>query len=192
MKKAAVLLLGAALALILTACMKPNGKALESLPTDYGYEDAVADGLVVIKDGDVASGESVWQGFLTSVNNGKKAAVRLAYYYTLDDPSRYAPELYAQIKDDYPKIYVKDLTFDGVQYVIEGYEDGEAVRSAWTHLLKYEGKPTSETALFDSYTYYVLVDDDTLAWDEIMWGMLSSQHDAYIPHFRVYSDLTYK
>lgn len=36
-----------------------------------------------------------------------------------------------------------------------------------TYLVKYTGKPSSESATYSEYTYYVLVNDDTLTWEEI-------------------------
>lgn len=39
-----------------------------------------------------------------------------------------------------------------------------------------------ETALFDSYEYYVLTDDEDVTWDEIMKGLYSS--DSHTPRYR--------
>mgnify|MGYP000918393669 CR=1 FL=1 len=58
--------------------------------------------------------------------------------------------------------------------------------------MKYEGRPSSETAVFSEYTYYVLVNDNTVSWDDIEHGMLSSRLGDWIDHFKVYSDLIMK
>lgn len=58
--------------------------------------------------------------------------------------------------------------------------------------MKYNGHPRSTSALFSEYTYYVLVNDNNVTWDDIKHGMLSSQSGAYIDHYRVYSDLIMK
>ena len=192
MKKILTLFLILSLALTMSACSTASHRALDKLPADYSYEDAIADGCVLFKNGDVTNGESIWQEFLDTVDSGKNATVRLAYYYTIEDPSRYAPELYEEVKDDYPMLFIKDLTFDGSEYVTESYEDGKLITDTYKYLMKYEGAPRSETALYYSYLYYVLVNDNTLTWDEIERGMLSSQFGAYIPHDLVYSDLEYK
>ncbi len=192
MKKALVLLLGLCLSLALTACSKSNKPALDQLPDDYSYEDAVADGCVVFENSDVASGQSIWDAFLEKADAGNKASVRLAYYYTLDDPSRYAPEYYEEIKDDYPLLFVTDLTFDGSEYMIEEYEDGAPISRTFKYLMKYEGAPSSKDALYYSYLYYVLVNDDTVTWEDIERGMLSSVFGAAIDHYRVYFDLDFK
>ena len=192
LRKGLALFIGLSLALTVSACSTTDHKALDKLPKDYSYEDAIADGCVMFKNGDVTSGEAIWQEFLNAVDSGKKATVRLADYFTIEDPSRYAPELYEEVKDDYPMLFIKDLTFDGDQYITESYEDGKLSSATYKFLMKYEGEPRSDTALYYSYLYYVLVNDDTLTWDEIERGMFSSQLGAYIPHVRVYSDLAYK
>ena len=192
MKRTAILLLSLALIFSITACTKADNNSLTNLPKEYSYEDAVSDGLVVFKNSAITSGEAVWDDFLSAVNEGNEASVRLAYYYTLDDQSRYALEYYEDIKDDFPMLFVKDLTFDGSKYTIEGYEDGQMVSGTYTYLMKYEGVPTSENAVFNSYLYYVLVNDDTVTWEDIEQGMLSSQYGAAIDHYRVYSDLAFK
>ena len=43
----------------------------------------------------------------------------------LDDSSGYAPAYYESVKDDHPCLHVHDLSFDGEQYTIRWYEDGE-------------------------------------------------------------------
>ena len=192
MKKLLILIMTIALIITVTACTKTDENALSSLPDDYSYDDAVADGLVVFENSSITSGDDVWETFLETVNNGEKTTVRLAYYFTLDDRSEYALDYYEEIKDDFPILFVKDLTFDGSSYTIEGYEDGELISKTYAYLVKYEGEPTSETAVFNSYLYYVLVNDDTLTWEEIEQGLLSSQYGAAIDHYRVYSELSFK
>ena len=59
-------------------------------------------------------------------------------------------------------------------------------------MVKYEGKPSSATALFKSYVYYVLVNDNTVTWEELEWGLYSSQMGDYIPHDKVYTDWIYE
>jgi hypothetical protein len=194
MKRALILLLALTLIIMLNACSKTAKTALDKLPDDYSYEEAVADGCVVYKNSDITNGQSTWDDFLQAVNGGKKATVRLAFYYTIDDPSRYDPGYYEQIKDEYPKLYVNDLSFDGKQFTIDGLEneDGHLISKTFKYMMKYEGAPKSDTALYYAYTYYVLVNDDTLTWDDIEWGMLSSVAGSFIDHYKVYSNLEFK
>lgn len=190
MKRAAILFF--ALALLLAGCSKAPKYTLDKLPADYSLEDAKADHCVVFEDGDVTSGQSIWNDFFKAANKGKTATVRLVMYYTLGDPSRYAPEYYEKIKDDYPLLYLKDLTYNGKSYTIKGYEDGQLITNEYSYLVKYTGKPNSKHASFSKYTYYVLVNDNSVTWDDIEHGMLSSQSGDAIEHYRVYSDLVFK
>ena len=59
-------------------------------------------------------------------------------------------------------------------------------------MLRYEGEPNSETALFDSYVKYVLTNDSTVTWDQIERGIFSSQLGDGIDHYTVYNDWIYK
>lgn len=165
---------------------------LEELPADYSLEQAKADGCVTHENADVTQGREVFENFYNTAKSGKAAAVRLAFYYTLGDPSRYAPELYESIKDDYPKLFVQDLSFDGKEYTIRWYEDGEEIIWTFSFLMKYEGQAESSDALYKSYVRYVLTNDDTVTWKELMYGMISSQSGDYIAHKIVYTDLIYE
>lgn len=169
-----------------------NLVSLDQLQNNYDLEQAKKDGCVVFENGDITSGQSTWDFYIKEIGENKSASVRLVYYYTLGDSSRYAPELYEEIKNDYPVLYVKDLTFDGVHYTIEGYEDNLLISKQYQYLMKYQGHPKSSTATFSDYLYYVLINDDTVTWEEIERGLYSSQFDAWIDHYRVYTDLTFK
>ena len=73
---------------------------LEELTEKYGAEQAMIDGCVVLRDGDVSHNQEVWQAFLDTVNAGQQAYVRTAEYH-------YYPEL-SQVTH-----YVYDIHFDG-------------------------------------------------------------------------------
>lgn len=164
---------------------------LEELPADYSLEQAREDGCVIHEDSDIASGQEAWEEFLKASSAGKAAAVRLANYYTLDDPSRYDPDYYESIKDDYPLLYVSDLTFDGKVYTVSGLEDGERWTQTYSHLKRFEDKAETHSAVYDSYIRYVLVDDETVTWSQLMHGVLSSRSGDYIPFRSVYTDYIY-
>lgn len=166
--------------------------SLIQLPENYNLDDAKSENCVVFEDGDITYGQSSWDDFITATDNGKPSTVTLAFYYTLGEPSRYSEEYYEEIKDDYPVFYIKDLSFDGKKYNIEGFEDGKLISKEYKYLLKYEGRPNSATAIFSKYTYYVLVDDNTVTWSAIEHGMVSSKSGDWIDHSTVYSDLVYK
>lgn len=165
---------------------------LEELPADYSLEQAKTDGCVTHENGDVSQGKEVFEAFYNTTKSGKTDAVRLAFYYTLDDPSRYDPDYYESIKEDYPILFIQDLSFDGKEYSIRWYEDGEEIIETYSFLMKYEGQAESQSALYKSYVRYVLTNDDTVTWQELIHGMLSSQFGDYIPHKNVCIDLIYE
>lgn len=191
MRKSVILML--TLIFLLTSCSKnvPNAPLVQ-LTDDYNLDEAKSDNCVVFEDGDVTYGQYVWKKFIKLINNGKSSTVRLAFYYTLGDPSHYSEELYEEIKGDYPVLNMNDLSFDGNKYTIEGFDDGKLVSKEYKYLVKYEGRPKSATAIFSEYTYYVLVNDNTVTWDDIEHGMVSSRFGDSIDHYSVYSDLVFK
>ena len=164
---------------------------LEELPADYSLEQAREDGCVVHEDGDIASGQEAWEDFLKASSAGKAAAVRLVSYYTLDDPSRYVPDYYESIKDDYPLLYVSDLTFDGKVYTVSSLEDGERLERTFSCLKYFEAEAETPGAVYDSYIRYVLVNDDAVTWEQLMHGVHSSRFGDYIPFCSVYTDYIY-
>ena len=194
MKKFNVALLLAAL--ILTGCADKNKNLfvpLEELPAGYTVENARADGCVIMENGDVTSGQYFWDSFVEQTKRDKDAYVRYCHYYTLKDPSRYSPEHYEEIKDEYPKMYVHDLTYnaDTDTYTVRWFEDENEIKKEYKYLMKYEDEPESPTATYTSCTRYVLTDDNTVSWDDITYGMYSSQFGDYIDHLTVYNDYIY-
>ena len=190
-KKSIIILLS--LTFLLTACTKNPAKSfLGQLPGDYDLSDAKNDNCVIFENNNIIYGQAGWDDFISMVENGLSATVRLVFYYTLDDFSYYSNEYYEKIKDDYPIISIKDLNFDGEKYFIEKLEDGKLISKEYKYLLRYEGKPSSSAALYSGYIYYVLVNNNTVTWDDIEHGMLSSKSGDWIDHFVVYSNLRLK
>ena len=193
MKKYTVIILAVFTILTAVGCSQSSDIVpLEELPADYSLEQAKADGCVTHENGDVSQGREVFEAFYDTTKSGKADAVRLAFYYTLDDPSRYDPDYYESIKEDYPILFIQDLLFDGKEYSIRWYEDGEEIIETYSVLMKYEGQAESPSASYKSYVRYVLTNDDTVTWQELVYGMLSSQSGDYIPHENVCTDLIYE
>ena len=201
-----VILLSIASCMVIAVCFLTNPKqdkvqgnpmsstkvALEALPADYTPEQAKKDGCVVIENGDVSFGQDIWEEFYKKTQKGKPATVRYVHYYSLREPEHYDPDYYESVKNDYPKMYVYDLTYDGEVYREHHFEGTEEIVNEFLYLMHYVWKPDSPKALFDSQILYVLTDDDTVTWDEIMSGMLSSWAPNNIPRFEsVYSDYLY-
>ena len=194
MKKALVLLV---CLLVFTSCGGNEWTPGEyisyaELPETYSLADAKADHCVVFEDSDITSGQAAWDDFLAKTQAGEPCMVRLAFHYTLGDPSQYSPELYEEMKDEYPKIFIRDLSFDGNQYILYYVERYTEYSFEYEHLKRFEGTPSSETATFSSYVKYALVHDPNVTWEQIEKGLVSSQFGAWIDYQEVYSDYTYK
>lgn len=193
MKKYITLILSVLLLSAITGCKQSDSLIpLEELPDNYSLEQAKEDGCVTHENGDVTQGVEIFEAFYNAAASGKADEVRLAFYDTLDVPSAYDPEYDESIKDDYPCLYIQDLSFDGEQYTIHWYQDGEEIIKTYSYLMKYEGPAESPGASYQSYTRYVLTNDDNVTWQELMYGMFSSQMGDYIDHISVCTDFIYE
>lgn len=159
----------------------------DQLPEDYSLENAKEDECVIFEDLHLTSGNKVWRRFADKTEAGEKAFVRLAYYYTLDS-QRVSPELYEEIKDDYPKLFIKDLSFDGENYRLYYKEDEKEYEYEYPYMIHYSGKARSGAA-FSRYDRYILVRDKNVTYEQIERGMLSSKMGDQIDHVSVYTNL---
>ena len=165
----------------------PQYVALEDLPKDYGLHQAKQDGCVVMEDGDVTSGEDIWQTFIAATKRGQKAQVRYVDYDTPNIPESYPDDLTVS-----PSMYVHDLTYDGRRYTARWYEGGKEISRSYKYLLHLTGNAESRYATYQSYDRYVLTDRNDVTWEDIFAGLVSSSHWAHIDHLSVYVDLIYK
>lgn len=161
-------------------------------PSKRSEEDALKrakeEGCVVMEDGDVTHGQQIWLDFVKTTEEGNSASVQVAHYYTLN-PERCSQQYYEAYKEDYPVLYVHKLDYDGNSYTVSWNEgDIEHIRS-YQYLMHYTGDAPTFSATFDSYSRYVLVDDNTVTWEDLEWGVMSSQSGDYIDFCAVYTDL---
>ena len=163
---------------------------LMRLPEDYTLEDARIDGCVCFDNGDITEGQNIWDDFVDATNTQEEATVRLAFYYSLDE-EQCAPEYYESVKDEYPVLYIQELTYKDDSYTIRWFEEGEEIKKTYKCLMKYEGEPESETALYESYLRYVLTNDNTVTWEQIWRGLASSKLGDAIDHQVVYQKYNY-
>lgn len=187
---AAVILIFACLLCGGCGAKKQETTPLEELPAEYSLEQAEADGCVVHEDGDISAGQELWEAFVSDTAAGKSAGVRLYDYYTLD-PERCTPEYYEQEKDNYPHVFVSDLSFDGEKFSLRWIEDGQEYVREYEYMLRYEDEAESETALYLSCVRYVLTHDEAVTWQDIFHGMVSSRFGDWIDASTVYTDLIY-
>ena len=160
----------------------------EFFPTTMSAEEmlqkAIEEDFVVMYEFDFLNGEEKWKEFYEATKKGNPATIHLAKYYTMDRVG-VSEEYYEANKDEYPKIFLFTLCFDGESYTVTdrpGFMEEPEKVSTYPYLVKLEGKPRSVNALFDRYEYYVLVHDESLRWSDIEHGLFSSQMGHYIDH----------
>lgn len=163
---------------------------LKNISQDYTLEDARIDGCVCFDNGNITEGQKIWDEFVNATNTQENATVRLAFYYSLDE-EQCAPEYYESVKDEYPVLYIQELTYKDDSYTIRWFEEGEEIKKTYKYLMKYEGEPESETALYESYLRYVLTNDNTVTWEQIWRGLASSKLGDAIDHQVVYQKYNY-
>ena len=165
----------------------------DAIPGDYTLEAAKADGAVVHEDGSITSGQAEWDEFVSRTESGTPCMIRLAFYYTLGDPSRYSPEHYEEIKDDYPQLYIQDLSFNGDVYTLYSVEDGQEYIYERKYLKRFDETKPPESAIFSAGVYYYIVNDNNITYEEIVRSMFSSSDpSAFLDCKKVYSKLNYK
>ncbi len=170
---------------------------------DGDLERVKADGFIVMEGLHVTSGAELWTGFYKKVEQGTPCSVRIANYYVYDEP-QYPTEESTIRKNDYPALYLKELIYDGKQFItrplhlsgndyisycIEGDESPE---QTWKYLMYYSLEAPRTTSKWTTCERYVLVNDDTLTWDKIEWGMFSSGFGDYIAHDSIYAEYEWK
>lgn len=159
-------------------------KLLETYPTDMPVEEmlelAKGDNCVVSEDSRVTSGGEYWEKFLEKVQEQKNAQIRLVKYHSLGEENPYAPEFYELKKKEYPKVDFYSLVYVAGEGFWLGYrpctkEEPELVR-CYNYLKHYGGDTATPGSVDSHYDRYVLVDDDSVTWEDIMQQMARSVH----------------
>ena len=148
---------------------------LEDLPEKYGAEQAAIDGCLVTRDGEVSENLAVLKDFIETTSRGEPAFIRIVNWY-------YGEESYYT---------AEDLTFDGSQYILEWIEDGRRQSRSYRYLKHFSGEKERENIAYDAYEHYVLVNDNSVSWQQIWESLISSQYGASIDHWTICSDYIY-
>jgi len=155
---------------------------------DNALDMARREGCVIMEDGHVESGQDAWFAFVAKTEQGNAATVKVAHYHTLD-PERSDPNYYAAYKEDYPVLYINELAYDGDVFTLRWEEQEKQYEKTYPYLMRYEGEAPTPQATYDTYLHYVLTNDNTVTWDDLFYGILSSRLGDYIDHFTIYTDL---
>lgn len=162
------------LLLSLTACgAKTTGQTpLETASETYTLEQAKAEYCVVFEDSVITAGQEQWDSFLENAQSGKPAEVRLVDYDTLDK-ERCSPEYYEAEKDNYPKLFTQDLSYDGTGYTVRYYDEGKEYTETYQYLKRFDEMPRTSTPEY-RLVIYMLLNDETATFSEYMAAMASS------------------
>ena len=148
-------------------------------------QKAKDDGCAVMEDGYASFGQEIWKTFVETAEKGQKASVQVAHYYTLDEEGS-SREYYQSVKEDYPILYRFHLEFDGETYTLRWIEEETEYVRTYRYLMHYRGDGSdAEEREFEER--YVLTNDNTVTWEDIVNGMLSSQSGDAIDHYSVYT-----
>lgn len=157
-----------------------NKRLYELVPStrdlQYGPKEAKKDGCVVFTDLSLTAGEKVWKEFLKSVEKGKYAKVRLAYYY-----------------EEEQVMYLEDLLYDTENFILYEYVNGKTKKSdTFPYLKRIEGKDEDPFSQLDEYVYYVLLkEEDAIDSREDIMKRFASSLSTDLTGFKVvYTDLT--
>ena len=162
--------------------------ALEAIPDDYSLAQAKLDGCVVHENDDITHGSASFEAFVKKAEKGEKCAVRLVNYYTMEMPFSFGEEQFDA--DQFPMMFVEDLVFDGKGYTLRWYEGDQEIVKHYPYLKRYEGSAESFYARYASYIRYVLTNDNTLTWEQLLAGNGgAAETAAAYEHTVVYTDL---
>lgn len=175
------------------SCKKESVREVSLFDTVCTADEALRvskNGSAVVFEGmKCTAGDDIWDEFYQKVSRGKPATVLCAHYYVLDKEN-VSNALYETEKHLYPKLFFYRVEYDGEVFTVttrESTEKESDYQEDFKYLMHYTGDASAQ-ASFSSYECYVLVDDQTVTWDEIMAGMVSSQSDAGVKHCAVYQN----
>lgn len=148
---------------------------LEELPEKYSGEQAMIDGCFVQTDGVARENKEMFHQFAVVTQGGVPSFIRIVDWHYGDNPHYTA----------------FDLEYDGSMYTISWLEDGQRYSRQYKYLKHFTGEKERENMAYDAYEHYVLVNDDSVTWNDIWENLISSAAPASIDHMTVYSDYTY-
>lgn len=144
---------------------------LEELPEKYCAEQAMIDGCFVQTDGVARENKELFQDYAVSTWNKIPGVIRIVNWH-------YGEE---------SRCSVMDLEFDGNTYTLTSLENTYTFR----YLKRYTGEKAWENADHDAFECFVLVNDDSITWQDIQSGKLDMNDHNNPGYWMVYMDYTY-
>jgi len=149
---------------------------MEELPEHYNSEQAMIDGCFVSEDGHARNNQELFRGFANDAWNGIPSVIRL-YNCHYGDSFQWS---------------VTDLQYDGNVYTLTSQYsvDGQHTYT-FRYLKRFTGEKAWEDADHDAYEYYILVNDDSVTFEDIMTGKLDMSDWQNPAHWTVFAEWTY-
>ena len=134
-------------------------------------------------------GQDTWKQFYDQTQKGEAARVIVAHYGTLD-PDRCDSVYYQIFNQDYPYLNVYMLTYNGEIFTLSYGDINDCQTRTYEYLMKYDTTDfySMSSKLPEERYDYVLTHDNKVTWEQLFNGLVSSQMDAYIDHYSIYSE----
>lgn len=172
MKNSVVLVLALCTVIALMGCGASMARTdLADIPEGYSLEQAVSDGCVVYENSSAVYGQENWDSFLSRVDGGEAARVRLCFW------SDSALGASALAFPEGPEVSVMDLEYDGEFYTVSVFKDGEEQESSYQYIFRFDG---------GRYTRYILTNDRHTQWEDGWSAPVSSDTGEIIDYELVY------
>lgn len=149
---------------------------MEELPECYSSEQAMIDGCFVSEDAHARNNQELFREFANDTWNGIPSVIRL-YNCHYGDSFQWS---------------VTDLRYDGNVYTLTSQPDEEGSHTyTFRYLKRFTGEKAWDGADHDAFEYYILVNDDSVTFEDIMSGKLDMSDWKNPAHWTVFAELTY-
>jgi hypothetical protein len=146
---------------------------------------------VVYTNMQVTQGQDIWDEFVGKCDSGQECSIRIVFHTDTKELA-YPPEFRGEI--NFPNSssvseYYADIHFDGAKYSYSYATGGTICTEEYRFMCRFSGKPSNQSAGYDEYAVYVLLNDNAVTWDQIVFSHASSQYPTRIQHRLVYVNL---
>lgn len=187
MKKLILCFLSGILTISLIGCGNPSApeqaKSLEEVSKQYTLEQAKEDGCMVIENGELTSGQTVFDQFLADTADGKDTALRVVEHLDAALSSVFGAS---------DMLHVSDILYQDHTYTVQSYEDGKLRTNTFQYLIEDTFQAPSSKATFADGITWFLCNDETLTYEDITASLYSSSSQDIIPFHTIYTTYHYK
>jgi hypothetical protein len=190
---ASTLVFSIALSLLVVACgtTPPIQPSAEDRTENSALRDSGLRNEVVYTNLQVTQGQDIWDDFVTECNSGEESSVRISFH-TDATKMAYPLEFRGEINASDSALvsdYYADISFDGTHYNYSYTARGEICVEEYKYMARFSVETLSKGAAYNEYVVYVLLNDKTVTWDQIVFSHASSQYPMMIDHRLVYVNM---